>query len=186
MGTELCLKGVALSVEVVVEDFAESVGLKCEFSFAADAIAVEARCLETTIFPAVAVPFNEDGTINEADFRVYLRWTKSFYDKGIQGLVCNGHTGEITGLTRAERKRVVEICAEECGDKMSQELPGRLQSQHRRIQIIPHTAKGEPSGSPFYLRRGHTFSAVNTGQTGKKPEPTVLSGIAGRVLLHIE
>ncbi|MBR1485815.1 MAG: dihydrodipicolinate synthase family protein [Synergistaceae bacterium] len=44
---------------------------------------------------------------------------KSFYDKGIQGLVCNGHTGEITGLTRAERKRVVEICAEECGDIMT-------------------------------------------------------------------
>lgn len=72
-----------------------------------------------TIFPAVAVPMFEDGTINEEDFRVYLRWIKSFYDKGIQGLVCNGHTGEITGLTRAERKRVVEICAEECGDIMT-------------------------------------------------------------------
>ena len=33
--------------------------------------------------------------------------------------VCNGHTGEITGLTRAERKRVTEICAEECGDIMT-------------------------------------------------------------------
>ena len=38
-----------------------------------------------------------------------------FYNQGIQGLVCNGHTGEITGLNRAERKRVVEICSEECG-----------------------------------------------------------------------
>ncbi len=37
----------------------------------------------------------------------------------MDGLVCNGHTGEITGLTRAERKRVVEICAEECGDVMT-------------------------------------------------------------------
>ena len=52
-------------------------------------------------------------------FRAYLRWIKSFYGKGIEGLVCNGHTGEITGLTRAERKRVVEICAEECGDVMT-------------------------------------------------------------------
>ena len=72
-----------------------------------------------TIFPAVSVPLNDDYSINEEEFWVYLRWIKSFYDKGIQGLVCNGHTGEITGLTRAERKRVTEICAEECGDIMT-------------------------------------------------------------------
>lgn len=64
-----------------------------------------------TIFPAVSVPLNDDFSINEKEFRVYLRWIKSFYDKGIKGLVCNGHTGEIAGLTRAERKRVTEICA---------------------------------------------------------------------------
>ena len=72
-----------------------------------------------TIFPAVSVPLNDDYTINEPEFRAYLRWIKSFYDKGIQGLVCNGHTGEITGLSRAERRRVVEICSEECGDIMT-------------------------------------------------------------------
>lgn len=72
-----------------------------------------------TIFPAVSVPLNDDYSINEEEFRVYLRWIKSFYGKGIQGLVCNGHTGEVTGLNRAERKRVVEICAEECGDIMT-------------------------------------------------------------------
>ena len=72
-----------------------------------------------TIFPAISVPLNDDYSINEKELRVYLRWLKSFYDKGIKGLVANGHTGEITGLTRAERKRVVEICAEECGDKMT-------------------------------------------------------------------
>ena len=58
-------------------------------------------------------------SINEPEFRAYLRWIKTFYGKGMDGLVCNGHTGEITGLTRAERKRVVEICAEECGDVMT-------------------------------------------------------------------
>ena len=39
--------------------------------------------------------------------------------KSIDGLVCNGHTGEITGLSREERKRVVEICSEVCGDCMT-------------------------------------------------------------------
>lgn len=72
-----------------------------------------------TIFPAVAVPMNDDYTINEPEFRAYLRWIKSFYNKGIHGLVCNGHTGEVTGLTREERKRVTQICVEECGDIMT-------------------------------------------------------------------
>ena len=72
-----------------------------------------------TIFPAVSVPLNDDYSINEEEFRTYLRWIKSFYGKGIEGLVCNGHTGEITGLSREERKRVVEICSEVCGDCMT-------------------------------------------------------------------
>ncbi|HIT89687.1 MAG TPA: dihydrodipicolinate synthase family protein, partial [Candidatus Merdenecus merdavium] len=72
-----------------------------------------------TIFPAVSVPLKEDFSINEKEFRAYLRWIKSFYGKGIEGLVCNGHTGEVTGLSRAERKRVIEICNEECGDLMT-------------------------------------------------------------------
>ena len=36
-----------------------------------------------TIFPAVSVPLNPDYSINEPEFRTYLRWIKSFYDKGI-------------------------------------------------------------------------------------------------------
>ena len=40
-----------------------------------------------TIFPAVAVPLNNDYTINEPEFRAYLRWIKTFYNKGIKGLV---------------------------------------------------------------------------------------------------
>lgn len=54
-----------------------------------------------TIFPAVSVPLNDDYTINEPEFRAYLRWMKTFYNQGIQGLVCNGHTGEITEIGRA-------------------------------------------------------------------------------------
>ncbi len=72
-----------------------------------------------TIFPAVSVPLNADYSINEPEFRKYLRWIKSFYNQGMKGLVCNGHTGEITLLSREERKRVTEICVEECGDIMT-------------------------------------------------------------------
>lgn len=72
-----------------------------------------------TIFPAISVPMNDDDSINEPEFRTYLRWLKTFYDDGIQGVVTNGHTGEITALTREERKRVTQIAAEELGDKMT-------------------------------------------------------------------
>ena len=57
-----------------------------------------------TIFPAVSVPLNDDYSINEPEFRAYLRWIKTFYGKGMDGLVCNGHTGEITGLTKSREK----------------------------------------------------------------------------------
>lgn len=70
-----------------------------------------------TIFPAISIPFNEDNTINEELLRSYVRWLATFDE--IQGLVCNGHTGEITGLTRAERKRVVEVVADEVGDRLT-------------------------------------------------------------------
>ncbi|MFY9901851.1 MAG: dihydrodipicolinate synthase family protein [Trichococcus sp.] len=70
-----------------------------------------------TIFPAISIPLNDDYSINEAELRPYVRWLASFDEIG--GLVCNGHTGEITSLTRAERARVVEIVAEEVGDRMT-------------------------------------------------------------------
>ena len=70
-----------------------------------------------TIFPAISIPFNEDNTINEASLRKYVKWLASFDEIG--GLVCNGHTGEITGLSRAERKRVIEVVADEVGDELT-------------------------------------------------------------------
>ena len=48
-----------------------------------------------TIFPAISVPMNADDSINEPEFRAYLRWLKSFYDDGIQGIVTNGHTEKL-------------------------------------------------------------------------------------------
>ena len=69
-----------------------------------------------TIFPAICIPLNADYSINEPELRKYVNWLSSFDEIG--GLVCNGLTGEVTGLTRAERKRVVEIVADEVGDKV--------------------------------------------------------------------
>lgn len=69
-----------------------------------------------TIFPAICIPMNADNSINEPELRKYVSWLVTFDEIG--GLVCNGHTGEITGLSRAERKRVVEIVSDEVGDQV--------------------------------------------------------------------
>lgn len=68
------------------------------------------------IFPALSIPLNEDYSINEEELRSYVRWLADF--EGIDGLVCNGHTGEITSFNREERKRIVEIVADEVGDRV--------------------------------------------------------------------
>ena len=70
-----------------------------------------------TIFPAISIPMFDDYSINEPLLRKYVKWLASFDEIG--GLVCNGHTGEITGLTRSERKKVVEIVADEVGDELT-------------------------------------------------------------------
>jgi 4-hydroxy-tetrahydrodipicolinate synthase len=68
------------------------------------------------IFPAIAVPLNKDYSINERELREYVRWLAGI--DGIDGIVCNGHTGEITTLGRKEKQRITEIIAEEVGDKV--------------------------------------------------------------------
>jgi 4-hydroxy-tetrahydrodipicolinate synthase len=67
------------------------------------------------IYPAIPVSFKADRSLDEADFRRYLKW---IVDQGVQGLVTNGHTGEISSLTRDERRRVTEIAVEETAGRM--------------------------------------------------------------------
>jgi 4-hydroxy-tetrahydrodipicolinate synthase len=68
------------------------------------------------IFPAIATPLNKDYSLNERELKEYVRWLASF--DGIDGIVCNGHTGEITSLSREEKLRVTEIVADEVGDEV--------------------------------------------------------------------
>lgn len=68
------------------------------------------------IFPAICVPLNDDYSINEKELRKYVSWLADFEE--IDGLVCNGHTGEITSFNREERKRITQIVADEVGDRV--------------------------------------------------------------------
>src|SRR5205809_821901 len=62
------------------------------------------------IFTPNLVPFLDDGRINEAELRRMINW---LIEKGVNGLYPNGSTGEFIRLSFEERKRVIQIVAEE-------------------------------------------------------------------------
>jgi len=62
------------------------------------------------IFTPNLVPLTTDGDINEPEFRRYVDW---LIDKGVHGLYPNGSTGEFTRFTVEERRRIVEIIADQ-------------------------------------------------------------------------
>ena len=68
------------------------------------------------VFPATLCPFHEDESIDEEGLRAYMRELAAV--NGVKGLVCNGHTGEITSLRPSERTRVTTIVAEEAKGKV--------------------------------------------------------------------
>ncbi len=69
-----------------------------------------------SILPASILPFKEDCSIDEAAFRKYLSWLANV--DGVGGIVVNGHAGEVSVLSREERKRVVEIAVDEVGGRV--------------------------------------------------------------------
>lgn len=67
------------------------------------------------IFPASNLPFREDLEIDEEGYRRHLRWLIGV--DGVRGVVCNGHAAELESLNREERRRAIEITAEELRGK---------------------------------------------------------------------
>ena len=62
------------------------------------------------IFTPNLVPYGPDGEINEPELRRYVDW---LIEKGVHGLYPNGSTGEFTRFTPEERRRIVEIIADQ-------------------------------------------------------------------------
>jgi len=62
------------------------------------------------LIPAIAVPFNEDFSIDRPGLTRFARWLAG--QRGIKALMTNGHTGEVFSLTPAERAEVTRITAE--------------------------------------------------------------------------
>ncbi len=62
------------------------------------------------IFTPNLVPYDDRGNVNEAELRRYVDW---LIEKGVHGLYPNGSTGEFTRFTPEERRRIVEVIADQ-------------------------------------------------------------------------
>ena len=68
------------------------------------------------LIPAVVTPMREGGEVDEEGLRRYIRWLLAF--DGLKALAVNMDTGEGPALTREERRRILELYAEETGNRL--------------------------------------------------------------------
>ena len=66
--------------------------------------------------PANLLPFRPDLEIDEPAYRKHLRWLADA--PGVTGIVANGHAGEVSSLSREERKRSLAIALDEVAGKV--------------------------------------------------------------------
>jgi len=64
----------------------------------------------TGIYTPNLVPLDARGEINEPELRRYVDW---LIERGVHGLYPNGSTGEFTRFTFEERKRIIDIIADQ-------------------------------------------------------------------------
>jgi len=62
------------------------------------------------IFTPLLVPLDDRDRINEQELRRFVSW---LIERGVHGLYPNGSTGEFTRFTPEERRRIVEVVADE-------------------------------------------------------------------------
>ncbi|GAB4139963.1 MAG: dihydrodipicolinate synthase family protein [Thermogutta sp.] len=67
------------------------------------------------IFVPNMVPLDERGRLNEPELRRYLEWLIA---KGVHGLYPNGSTSEFVRFTPEERRRIIEITADQAGGRV--------------------------------------------------------------------
>src|SRR5207342_2121636 len=68
------------------------------------------------VIPAVILPFHDDLSVDEANFRKHLRDVTSA--EGLSAITINAHSTEVAYCTFEEQKRVLDIAGSEIGDKL--------------------------------------------------------------------
>ncbi len=107
----------------------------------------------TGIYTPNIVPLDDRGEINEPELRRYVDW---LIDHGVHGLYPNGSTGEFTRFTAEERRRVIEIMADQTRGRVPI-LAGAAEANTREtIRACEHYhrlgARAVAIVSPFYYK----------------------------------
>ena len=68
------------------------------------------------VIPAVLLPFHDDLSIDEKNFRSHLRDVAAV--KGLSAITINAHSTEVASCTFDEQRRVLDITQDEIGDKL--------------------------------------------------------------------
>ena len=105
------------------------------------------------IFTPNLVPLDARGRIHESELRRYVDW---LIDRGVHGLYPNGSTGEFTRFTFEERKRIVEIIADQTAGRVPI-LAGAAEANPREtIKACEHYhslgARAVAIVAPFYYK----------------------------------
>jgi 4-hydroxy-tetrahydrodipicolinate synthase len=105
------------------------------------------------IFTPNIVPLDARGEINEAETRRYVDW---LIERGVHGLYPNGSTGEFTRFTAEERRRIIEIIADQTRGRVPI-LAGAAEANTREtIKTCEHYhdlgVRAVAIVSPFYYK----------------------------------
>ena len=105
------------------------------------------------IFTPNIVPLDAQGEINEAELRRYVDW---LIERGVHGLYPNGSTGEFTRFTAEERRRIIEIIADQTRGRVPILAGAAEANVERRLGPASITTSSacepSPSSSPFYYK----------------------------------
>ncbi len=105
------------------------------------------------IFTPNVVPLDAQGEINEAETRRYVDW---LIERGVHGLYPNGSTGEFPRFTAEERRRIIEIIADQTAGRVPI-LAGAAEANTREtIKACEHYhelgVRAVAIVSPFYYK----------------------------------
>jgi 4-hydroxy-tetrahydrodipicolinate synthase len=103
----------------------------------------------TGVFAATLCPFQANEALDVTGLRQYI--TELTHASGIQGLVCNGHTGEIMSLSPAERQQVTRIVAETVAESKRPIKVVSGVSAEGSLEAIDHARAARDAGADAIL-----------------------------------
>lgn len=98
------------------------------------------------LWAAITTPFTADFELDEEGLRANMRYLTGALH--VDGVFCTGIMGEFWALTGAERRRVVEIVAEEAHGKCGVIAQTGSHSAHETVELTRHA---EEAGADFVI-----------------------------------